>query len=71
VRFSRSPADVAASSPEDLTAPHNIFASISSAMIATLPVIDASDPPKSLAVFRLVLNSDRRALARPDAPLPF
>lgn len=31
----------------------DIYESISSAMIATLPGIDANDPPKSLAVFRL------------------
>ena len=39
---------------EDLMAPHNIYASINSAMAATLPGIDANEPPKSLAVFRCV-----------------
>lgn len=38
---------------EDAATSVNIYESISSAMIATLPGIDANDPPKSLAVFRL------------------
>ncbi len=39
--------------PMDVATSVNIYESISSAMIATLPGIDANDPPKSLAVFRL------------------